>query len=131
MVKVESPGKAQDFIVQASNDGIRQHYALLDPVGMVTLLAGSYDGQTVSASGPLSDAMPPALPLAAIQLLRWPMDSLRAGLPGKLTLSGDGKSDRRLARDGELLISASMGEITLVRRESPALLIHIRKAESR
>jgi hypothetical protein len=128
VVKVESSGKTHNFIVQASNDGIHQRYALLDPVGMITLMAGTFDGHTVTSIGPISDAVPSALPLAAIQFLRWPNDSLRAGLPARLRLDCDGKAERRLSRDGELLISAAMGEPTIIRREDPAMIIQIRKA---
>lgn len=131
MVRVESPGKTQDFIVQASNDGLRQDYALLDPVGMVTLLAGSYDGQTVMSSGPLAEAVPAALPLAAIQLVRWPLDSLRTGLPAPLLVSGDGKRNRFLSKDGRTVLVATLGETTVIQRPDPPLRIVVRRAQQR
>jgi len=118
-----------DFILQIKNDGVRLEYALLEPVGMVTLLAGSFDGANVECSGPLARSIPSALPLAAIQMIHWPSRSFSTGLDGAIEFSEDSRG-RRLNRGREALFTVTHGDVTVVRATMPPLTLRIGKAQT-
>jgi hypothetical protein len=124
----ETEAETLNFIVQLKNDETRLQYALLEPVGMVTLLAGSFDGTHVLSSGPLAKAIPPALPLAAIQLIHWPKRSVSAGFSGAIEISEDSGS-RKLNRRGHPLFTVTWGEAMVVRVTEPPLTLRIGKAQ--
>jgi hypothetical protein len=106
---------------------------LLEPASLATLLRCDFDGTAATCSGPLfTENIPAELPLAVLQLSRWPRTSVRRGLSGDLSITDDGV--RRTIWSGSKVF-AQIDEYpdrqTAIRLPGQGTIIRIRKADQR
>ncbi len=106
---------------------------LLEPASLATLLRCDFDGTAATRSGPLfAENIPAELPLAVLQLSRWPRTSVSRGLSGDLSITDDGV--RRTIWSGSEVfahIEECPDRQTAIQLPGQGTTIRIRKADQR
>lgn len=123
-IEVTHPQGTQKLLGHLLNTPALTRLTIMDPTSLATLATCTYEHGTATLRGPLTTAQPiaPELPMAILQLTRWPHNSAQRGLSGDLSLTTQG--NRRFIKDSH----STLAEVTSL--PNRALLIRLPRYET-
>ncbi|MCE9640484.1 MAG: DUF3261 domain-containing protein [Betaproteobacteria bacterium] len=105
-VEVARDGAGYSLLAEIEVDADAMRMVVVTPLGQ-KLLQLEYDNRMarINAAGPLRDRLDPVLVAALVQLALWPLDAVRAGLTGGVTIEETAGHRRVLGAGGATLMS--------------------------